>query len=594
MGFDHPALLLLLLPLLPAVWLLHRRGRELPRVRLHAPFLLPPAARRPRGGPRDLRDRLRLLLRLLLTAGLVAALAGPEVPGPGPDRMVAVVPHGLATRLPLPDGGTRYDAALREVDRLFARARPRRALVLLAGPEPAAASGWTSPAAAVAAAARLPPGLGLPDLPGALREARRLAGPEGAIVLADPPLLRVPGNRSLVELSFRASQAEPEVGVLGVRLRTDQVDGPLELELQEESGKLPPIQVQTPRTGELLAAVSYRGPGGGPLRVGIRGDDPFPLDDEAWIRLPPLGRARVALVGEDDPELRRALGALPRVSLEVFPPSPPRSLEGVGLLVLAGQDPTPWLTVPGPPVVLIAPPAAGPLALAAAPVRLTVDPTERRIGLLALEGLLPPTLSPLPPPPAGGKVIVWAGEQPAVWSSPHGRVRLALAVAPGRAGLAGSALHAVFWDDLLEPLLLPPDGGCRTALVGERTPAGRLDRAGVYATAAGCLVARLPVAESLPPPPEEEGSALLEELELLEEPGLPGVSEAPVPVPDGPPVDTPPAPAAASPDAAASAPALGLPAARRSLASPLALLLLLLLLGEAWLAGRAAGPRRAA
>ena len=59
-------------------------------------------------------------------------------------------------------------------------------------------------------------------------------------------------------------------------------------------------------------------------------------------------------------------------------------------------------------------------------------------------------------------------------------------------GLAGSALHAALWDDLLDPLLLPPGGGCSAVEVGARTSRGLIQRPGVYETEVGCVVARLP------------------------------------------------------------------------------------------------------
>lgn len=565
MGLAHPVALLLL-PLLLLVPLLHRHRRMLPRVLLHAPFLLPPAARLERGGARGWRDRLHLLLRLLIAALLVLGLAGPWRRGAGPERMVAVVERGLGAALPLADGRSRYAAALEDAARAFEEAAPARALVLLAGAEPEAASGWLAPKAAIAAAARIDPGLGSSNLAPALAEARRLAGPEGAVVLARAPAEAVPGNRSLVALTFRAHRGEPNRGVLGVRLRTQGLEeGSVLLRLETGSGLLSEVRVEVPSTGETTAAIAYRGPGGCPLRAVLVNRDPFRADDEAWIKLPPLGPRRVALVTPGNEELVRALRSIPRLELALFPPGSRPGAEEADLVIAEAEDAGGWADGPGPPVVLVAP--AGPLLQPPVPVddpdpaaRVTVE-AEARPGLQSLAGLAPRPVRALPAAPSGARVLARLGAAPVLWTGESGsRLRAALAFDPGAAGLGGSALHAAFWDDLLDELLVPPDGGCRPAKVGERIGGGLLERPGVYELPGGCVVASLPFPES----PEDIGSDDRDYEAIMEANAEAEAGQA-----------TKAAAAAAPGSRAAAAPrAAVIPASRAPLAPWLALLLL--------------------
>ncbi|MBM4318856.1 MAG: hypothetical protein FJ125_02605 [Deltaproteobacteria bacterium] len=601
MGLAHPEALLLLPPLLLLVRLLHRRRRVLRRWPIAAPFFLPPAGRFARGGERGWRDRLHLLLRLTIVTLLVVGLAGPWWRGQGPERMVVVVARGLQMALPLTDGRTRFAAALDDAGRALEEAAPARALVLLADSEPEAASSWLPPAQALAAARRLTPGLGRSDPLAALREARRLAGPEGAVVLARAPLHPVPGNRSIVSLSFSPHRGEPGRGVLGVRLRTQQVQGQLLLVLESSSGRLSEARLDVPPTGEVVAAVGYKGPGGSPLRARLAGSDPFPADDEAWIRLPPLGPRKVALVGPGNGELTRALAAIPRVELVQLPPGSRPGAEEAALVVADREPADGWGDADGPPVVLVAP--RGPLlalppapsgtaehgepgapAAAAVAADVLVAAEEQRAGVVLLAGLDPGRSVRLPEPPPGAKILARraGGSEPLLWTQEQGRVRVALAFDPGEAGLAGSALHAVLWDDLLDPLLLPPDGGCQVAVVGERLAGGVLQRPGVYELPGdGCTVATLPLAAL------QDGAAegTDEEYQALMEAG-------------------PAAPAGPAATGAAPAPALDAetvpegggppPAHRRPLAALLALLLLALLAAERAISTAAHRPLRAA
>lgn len=499
MGIELPIGLALLLAL-PLIWYLHRIQRRTPEVRLHAFFLLPLQRRRGRGAGGAWRDRLRLALRLLLAVVMALALAEPWWSSVGPERAVAVLPHGLAATLPTAGGATAYEASLDTLDAALKELKPHRVLVLLAGPEPVAAAGWGSVEEALAAARQRPPAPGPQDMSAALREAQRLAGPEGQVLLPPTPTPQLTGNRGLVSVVFAAHRSVPERGLILVRVRSTGASRTVTLRLDTSEGPLAVTPVAVDADGVSSASLRYDGPGGVDVRVHIVGSDPFALDDEAWLSIPPLRRQRVALLGDSNPELLRALAALPRVAVEAVAPGAP--LDGYDFAVVApGADiPAP---VPGaPPLVLVGVGAAADGG-ASTPLEAAADLPPLRTGLQLLGRLHPPTLRALPAPPDDAEVLATAAGRPAVWRSARGPVRLALAFDPGAAGLRETPLHAALWDDLLDPLLLPPHGGCAPVLVGTRTPAGVLTRAGVFRAEGACYVARLVDWPGPTAPPEQ-------------------------------------------------------------------------------------------
>ncbi len=476
MGFTRP-IALLLASLLVLVWWLHRTSKARPRIPLHAPFLLPERKGAKASGAAGRRDLLHLLVRMGIALALVLGAAGPWVRERGPARAVGVVPAGIDMALPY-RGGTRFQAALDELAGRFEALSPGKALVLLAGPSPVAASSWTSWERAVDAARRAAPSMGPTRVTEAMREARRLAGDKGEVLLVRVGTEPLPDDVGLAGLWFVADRRRTNHGVIGMAVRNHGPAKAVKVKLDTLRGPLATVAVRLGDGEQAMVTVDYTGPGHTAVRARIVTPDPFPLDDEAWTAIPPLGPRRVTLLTRGNDELARAIRAIPRVELQMARELP----DDPGVLVVV--DRVQAHPRPGIPAVII----HRPTKPNGVPITM-IEPRSRAPGLRALAGLVPETVAALPEVGPEDEIVATVGGRPALVRGP-GRVHLAFD--PGSAGLGGSPLHAALWDDLLDPLLLPPLDGCQRATPGDTTPIGPIAAPGFYRDGDGCYVANVP------------------------------------------------------------------------------------------------------
>lgn len=496
MSVVSPAAMLLLWLLL-VVAALHRRRRARRQITLPSLHMLPETTLTGAAAGGDPTDRLLLLIRLLVALAMIFALAGPSIQGAGVARMVVVIDASASMAAPDPADPERSRMQTAKARALAAieQADPGRVLILAAGAAPRVVGRWTAPADVEDSLTQLAAEEGGGDLALALAEARQLAGPEGVVRLFSDGGAPIPGNLAIASLTFRPYLNVVERGAFLVTVRR----GPLadgeeadDVFVRIDAGgeRVATVRVTVPAQGEGSAAVEYRGPGGGPARASLLGDDPLAADDHAVTPVPRLTRRQIALVTPGNPELLRALRAWPRGAVDVRPPGRHPAAD---LLVLDGEVEVGADRA----AVLLRPPGETRRVTARSAPR-------RRPGLAAGVARGVVEASPLPPAPPGARVLLAAvDESPLLWinSAPEG-ARAALAFDPGKSGLGDDPMHAAFWADLLEELLLPDDGGCVRAPVGYDTAgSGLLTRVGLYELPEGCFVAGVPDSESRPVEP---------------------------------------------------------------------------------------------
>ena len=487
---------LLLLWLLLVVYALHRRRRARRQVTLPSLHMLPETTLTGSAAGGDPRDKLLLAVRVLVALAAILALAGPSISGVGAERVVVVIDASASMAAPDPDdpARSRMDVAKGRAAAAVDQGSAGRALLLAAGAAPRLVGRWTGPSGFAGSLAQLQPEEGAGDLPMAMAEARQLAGAHGIVRVFTDGGAPIPGNRAVAALSFRPFLNVVERGVFLVTVRRgpavqgEPADADDVFVRIDAGGKrVATVRVTVSPDGEGSAWTEYRGPGGGPARASLLGDDPLPADDHAVTPVPRLTRRRIALVSPGNPEVERALRAWPRGAVELRPPGqhPKADLLVLDGEVEVGADRAAVIIRP-PGQVRDATPVGAPAA---------------RPGLAAAiaRGLL--KASSLPKPPAGARVLLEdADDLPLLWVHPTSTVpRAALAFDPGKSGLGDDPMHAVFWADLLNELLLPEDGGCRRVAVGRGFGAsGPLTRVGLYDLPEGCFVAAVPDSESRP------------------------------------------------------------------------------------------------
>ncbi len=323
--------------------------------------------------PERWRWWLSLLLALAIALSIAFALTRPDfdaVAGGASDVLVVVdTSPGMAVRGA--DGRTRLDLAAEEVERIAAAAGGGSRFMLADTTHRIATPAFEGRQEIVARARALEPGYGerawfpelgtLPDL----RDSRQVwFVTDGVSPLQVPESVRVVSvfrnadNVGITAFELRASPGDPRrhdafvevsnasAGNKLVRLRIAGVDGtPIDRELRLDGGMRTSLVVDVSGLGE------------GPVRASVASDgDGLALDDVAYAFLPGKSRVRVALVTPGNAALARALRALPRVDLQILPPSRATGLSGFDAALFDRVTPE---ARPGIPALLIAPrPAA--------------------------------------------------------------------------------------------------------------------------------------------------------------------------------------------------------------------------------------------
>jgi hypothetical protein len=286
---------------------------------------------------RTLRRWLSLLLQLVFLLLVTFALTRPLAPWQtaSPSRVVYILDPSAS--MSAKDGdGRRWDRALERLDAELRQLRAfDRAAILQAGDPPVVLSGWTSSRRVLLDALRLAePGTTSVSLRPALELAASLQATEpGATVrvLTDgvweeadevPPgvdrlIVGTAGeNLGVTHFSARRSLVAPDEVRLAVEVRsgfTQPVEGTLEISRGDAL-----VDVQSLR---LEPSVPWRrewdvrGEGDTTFAARLTGFPPdlLGVDDEAFVRIDPLPRAKVLVVGEENPYVEAALNALPMV-----------------------------------------------------------------------------------------------------------------------------------------------------------------------------------------------------------------------------------------------------------------------------------------
>lgn len=386
MMFLQPLLLVVLLTI-PVILVLHVLRERRPRMAVPSLQHWLGLPRSPVGVQvRRLRLRLLVVLHVLIAGFLGVALGRPQVFGvrrEGDRQMIVVVDMSMSMGA-LDGGGTRFAQAQAQVRAVVRGLRGRdRATLIGAGAQAAVlASGTIDDVAMLLVVLDgLRPMGGVADLDGALMlaEAVQLPGfanrvvvvSDGAQPLLQPRRLAVPvdwrvvggdqPNRAIVAFSARAVGVHQHVFARVVNNGALPFDTTLALYVDERLVDTRRVALSADGSAELtwvLPDVPMR------VRAALVGGDGLPLDDQAFLALAPARSVRVVLVTRHADPLRRALVAVPGVSVVV---SDPQGYAGevsappvADLTIFDGFLPGRW---PPGAVLVIAPPPDQPQVL---------------------------------------------------------------------------------------------------------------------------------------------------------------------------------------------------------------------------------------
>jgi len=310
-----------------ALWALYRPGRRLTEV-ASLSLWQQALADTDRSARRARRVSGSWLMLLAGAAAAVLALAGPVVRTRGPARYVAV-----AVRPSAELGGEGGMTALRDVaGGLLQRLSPADRVQLLLPPPLGGASEWLSRDAAQRRIARLPPvwaSAADVELPSAADSAQHtyLFTPAGADDAAGPHVTIIAMPPRLPPLTVDAvAAAAGESG--GIRLfvaARNQTDRPqracIAVTERSTSAKVEPLTLTVPPGGRESASVSLaaRVPPSPAIRVTVAAGPDAPAWDTAWLVRRQRPKAKVAMIGTDEPLLRRFVRVSPGLTLVAAP-----------------------------------------------------------------------------------------------------------------------------------------------------------------------------------------------------------------------------------------------------------------------------------
>ena len=334
-------LALLALPLIVVLHLIRERRRRVVVPSVLNWRNLP----RPKAGQRMTQLPLTLLLLLqLLVAGLLAlAIARPQLAGSllRHSTQTAIVLDTSTSMAARENGASRFERArVDAVSIIRSLATGDRVTLIAAGTKPRVlASGAANDHVALEAAlAGVAAGGTVADLDGALAMAEAALDPAlpGRIVVltdgsANRPSDRAtiapvewqqlggsPANRAIIAFAARAAGGKTQVYARVANYGDAPWNGMLRLFSDDQPVDARPVAVGANSEAEQTWTLPA---GGTRLDLALDGADALPDDDRAFVSLATVRPISVALVAETVEPLRRALAAVPGVSVALVPPA---------------------------------------------------------------------------------------------------------------------------------------------------------------------------------------------------------------------------------------------------------------------------------
>lgn len=372
-------LALLALPIIVLLHFLRERRRRVPTPSLLLWANLP---RRMEGErSRRLPLTLLLLLHLLVAALLGIALGGPQIAGAlAPDARHTAIILDTSTSMAAVDGGTsRFEQARQRARAIAASVPPGDRITLIAaGPRAQIVASGDDPFLITAALDRLQPGGVGTAINEALTLAEAALDPQFSrriVVLTDSALPPQPARDVLVPLEWEtigsnapnraiiAFASRPWGGRLQVYARVANYDAtPFNGTLRVFSGNqvVAEERVAIAPNGETEVSWTLTGSFGA-LRAVIDGNDALPQDDSAYLSVSQSRPILALLVSNEPAALRRALEAIPGMTVAVTTPTayataPERA--AADLTIFDRFLPDAW---PQGAILAIAPPPGSPL-----------------------------------------------------------------------------------------------------------------------------------------------------------------------------------------------------------------------------------------
>jgi Ca-activated chloride channel homolog len=350
---------------------------------------------------------LLLLLHLLVAALIGLALGWPQLAGAlgGTARQTAII-IDTSTSMAARDGGSTRFALARERARaaLSGLESGDRAILIAAGPTArvVASASAADVAVLLEALEQLRPGGTGADIDGALtlaeaafdqQHARQvLVISDGALPPGDARTVAAPldwqqvgddqPNRAIVAFAARPTGANVQVYARAANFGPTPIRTSIELYGDDQALGSRNVAIaaggETELTWTLPARYSW-------LRAALDGRDALPEDDDGFLNLAQIRPVKALLVSDNPDVLRRALAAIPGVSVAVIDPAdyPPVPARAADLTLFDSFLPTAW---PNGAILAVNPPSdsalisVGQRAASQAPSQLT------RSGAL-LEGL---------------------------------------------------------------------------------------------------------------------------------------------------------------------------------------------------------------
>ena len=435
MTFLLPLGLLALLTL-PVVLLLHLLRERRRRVAVPSLLHWQNLPRKPEGERiHRLPLTFLLLLHLLIAALIGLALGQPQLVGAlgGAAQQTAII-IDTSTSMAARDGASTRFALARERARakLNTMGNGDRVILIAAGPMArVVASGAGDPTALLAALDQLRPGGTGTDMDGALTLAEAAFDQQHArqvLVLSDgalpPAAARTVAaplewqqvgdeqpNRAIVAFAARLTGANVQVYARAANFGATPIQTSLQLYGDNQALGTRNVAIAAGGETELTWTLPARY---NQLRAALDGRDALPQDDDGFLSLAPIRPIKALLVSAKPDALRRALAAIPGVSVTVIDPTsyPPAPARAADLTLFDSYLPQAW---PDGATLALNPPSDSAL-ITARQRKASQSPSELiRSGALleglGLEGVRFGTLRQVQPP-------TWAVTQLALGDTP--------------------------------------------------------------------------------------------------------------------------------------------------------------------------------